>query len=370
LRRQGAAVRVLWNSHRDFKCPTAGGAERTIHEIGKRLTSRGHSVTLIAAAWAGAARREVSDGIVIRRFPGNAILHGVVPVVAAEHPRPDVIVDDLAHALPWFSPWISRLPGTAFFHHLHARTLPGQVRSSSVAAALSRLERAYPLVYRDWSFVTESEGSLRDLVELGVEAERCLRIPPGVDSGLFAPAPKSAEPTLLYAAGFREYKRPDHAILIHERLLEQGLRNRLRLVGVGPSLPRLRKMVYDRELTSSVDILGRVSDAELARIAAESWVNIHCSVAEGWGFSILESAAAGTPTVAYRVPGVSEAILDGVSGLLCPDGDVPSMASAVTRVMAETDRWGRQAREWASNFSWDRAANLWEHHLLALCHGV
>ena len=44
------------------------------------------------------------------------------------------------------------------------------------------------------------------------------------------------------------------------------------------------------------------------------------SVKEGWGLAIMEAAAQGTPTLAYRsAGGVTESIVDGETGLLVDD---------------------------------------------------
>ena len=63
-------MKILWMNHRDIANPKAGGAERTIYEIGRRLVLLGHEVDVLAGGWPGAARHETIDGVRHHRY-GN-----------------------------------------------------------------------------------------------------------------------------------------------------------------------------------------------------------------------------------------------------------------------------------------------------------
>lgn len=359
-------MHVLWNNHRDVRHPSAGGAERTIHEVGRRLVKRGHEVTVLTSRWKGGCPVEMIDGIRIVRFPGKLSPHFALPAVASEAGTESVVVDDLAHVVPWFSPFLTPHPGTVFFRHLHARTLEGQV-SPSMARLLVAIERQYGRLYRHWPFVAESKSSLEDLVTLGVSRERIVRIPPGVNTSVFSPREKTSLPSIVYFGGFREYKRPHHAILVHRALLRRGVKNKLTMIGSGPSLSATRDAVTGFGLQASVEFTGKVSTDVLSRLVGEAWVNIHCSLSEGWGYSILEADACGTPTVAYSVRGVSEAVLHEQTGLLVPDGSIDALTDAVAQVLQEgTSYMGRRCVIHAKSFDWDTTAKSWESHLHGL----
>ncbi|MDG7001787.1 MAG: glycosyltransferase family 4 protein, partial [Nitrososphaerota archaeon] len=303
-------MKILWMNHRCIRNPKTGGAERTIFEVGKRLVARGHEVDLLTGGWRNAPRHEDIDGIKIHRYGNRVLPHLVQPFYLKYHKDADIVVDDMAHAVPWFSPWFSSKPGVVFFRHLHARTLKGQV-SPYMALMLTFLERHYPVIYRSWPFVTESNTSERDLSALGIEQSRITRIPPGVDSDLFKLGTKTDQPSIVYFGGMRPYKRPEHALVAVKLLLDRGRNVHLTMVGDGPSLPILKNLSSELALSKNVTFSGKVSDKELSRLVSSAWVNLHCSMSEGWGLSVVEAAASGTPTVAYRVPGVSETVVDG-----------------------------------------------------------
>jgi glycosyltransferase involved in cell wall biosynthesis len=352
-------MKVAWLSHRDLRHPRAGGAERTVFEVGRRLVARGHEVSVVTSSWRGARPREEISGIHFLRAPGNVALHlAAIPLLEGQV-RPDVVVEDLAHVIPWFGPWPSALRRAAFFRHLHSRTLRGQV-SHPAAALLARVERAYPTIFSKTPFIVESEQSRSDLVSLGVRENLISRIPPGVDHSFFSPGLKAADPLLLYFGGLRDYKRPQHSISAFATASKDLPRARLAIVGAGPALALCIRTASRLGVASKVDFYGRLNAEDLRNLIRQSWVNIHCSVAEGWGYSILEASSVGVPTAAYDVPGVRETVLPEINGLLAPDGDSEQLASAVVELAMYRERYAASARAWAVGFDWEHCVTSWE----------
>ena len=326
------------------------------------MIKEGHEVDLLTGSWPGAARHKVLEGIRIHRYGYRFLPHVVLPLYLKYHDDADLIVDDMAHAAPWFSPWFSNKPGVVFFRHMHARTLKGQV-SPRMAQVLTFLESRYSFIYRSWDFVAESNSSERDLNSLGIEPGRITKIPPGVDIQLFRPSTKTEEPSLVYFGGMRPYKRPEHALMALSLLINMGRTAHLTMVGDGPSLPMLRRLSVELAIDDKVTFVGKVPDDVLAKIVSSSWINIHCSMHEGWGYSMLEAAAAGTPTVAYRVPGVNETVMEGKTGFIVQDGDVSAISNAIATAFDDRRRISAMAREYAKKCSWEEAAIKWEKQL-------
>lgn len=355
-------MKVLWLNHRDIEHPSAGGAERTIHEVSKRLVKRGHDVTLISSAWPGANRRACHSGVKVERYPSYLGPHLVLPLVLRSGVRPDVVVDDLAHVLPWGSPLLAACRGTVFFRHLHARTLEGQV-TPLLAKLLVRVERSYHLIYRNWTFTTEARGTLRDLQSIGIDANRCKLIPPGVDTELFVPGNKGLIPELVYFGGMRAYKRPSHAVKALGLLKSLGITAQLTVVGDGPESSSVRELAKQLGVSPQVKFAGHVSTSRLAALLSTAWVNIHCSTSEGWGYSTLEAASAGVPTVAYAVSGIIDSVADGVSGKLVCDGQPSALAAGIKEVIESFPSWVTKCREHALRFKWEKCSRSWEDHL-------
>lgn len=358
-------MKIIWLNHRDFRNPKAGGAEKTIYEIGRRLVSFGHDVHLLSGGWPGSKRHEIVKGITIYRYGGMFLPHLAHPPFLIHHHEADIIIDDLAHVAPWFSPWFTAKPGIAFFRHLHARTLEGQT-SRHTAAILTRLERLYPLVYNKWLFITESSSSMKDLLSLGVKEDKIVKIPPGVDPAVFKPMRKSDKPSIVYFGGMRPYKRPEHVLLACKLLAERGIDYHLTMVGDGPVIPYLIYLCNGLRIGQNVSFAGKLAEEELSRIVSSAWVNVHCSVSEGWGYSITEAAAAGTPTVAYRVPGVTDALVERKNGFLVEDGDIIALSRAIERTMQANGSLSNSSRDIVKDYSWDLTARRWESILKKL----
>ena len=104
----------------------------------------------------------------------------------------------------------------------------------------------------------------------------------------------------------------------------------------------------------------KISECELASIVSRNWLNVHTSITEGWGYSILEASACGTPTVAYEVPSVVDTIDNGINGLKIKDMDRGSFVNAVITILSNPKQWQKSSRNFAENYSWDKTAEIWD----------
>ena len=350
-------MRILWLAHRDPQNPRAGGAERTIYEVCIRLIEKGHKTVLLTCGWKGSVPIENLAGIEIHRFGKNIGPHLALPIFLLKH-RYDLVIDDLGHAVPWISSTILNKHNVVFFRHLHARSLPGQV-NPIMAKLITAIERCYFILYHGKVFVTESTTSKNDLLKLGIKEDKIILIPPGVDHDLFHPAAKSKYPSVVYFGGMRKYKRPLEALYMLKSLLEKLEYVKLFVIGTGPEERSMKELVNELNIQDYVEFTGRISSEELSDIVASSWLNVHTSVTEGWGLSILEASAARTPTVAYDVPGVRDAVEDGLNGIKVKDGDRKALADAAISILNNPERWWSHSVEVAQKYSWDKTVSQW-----------
>ena len=350
-------MKILWLAHRDPLSPKAGGAERTIYELCTNLFNRGHTITLISGGWNKCKRIENLQGIEIHRYGKSIGPHFALPVFLFKH-RYDLVVNDLGHAVPWLFSTILNEHNIIFFRHLHARSLPGQV-NPIMAKIITAIERCYFILYHGKVFITESTTSKKDLLQLGIKENKIIMIPPGVDQKMFHPTPKSKYPCIVYFGGMRKYKRPLEVIYLLKSLLEKLEYIRLFIIGTGPEELSMKRLVNQLNLQNSVEFTGRISSEELADIVSLSWLNIHTSITEGWGLSILEASSAGTPTVAYDVPGVRDAIEDGLNGIKVKDGNRKALTDAAYSILTNPEKWWSSSVKVAQKYSWDKTTEQW-----------
>jgi glycosyltransferase involved in cell wall biosynthesis len=355
-------MKIVWLAHRDPNYSPAGGAEESIRAIGSGLVARGHQVLVISPRRGTQSRGDVADGVNIRRVSTSVATHLLVPLILRQIPPPDVVVEDLGHVVPWLTNRFSRVPAVAFFRHLHARTLNGQV-SSPLRLALGGIEKMYPLLYRLSPFDAPSDTARSDLEGLGVKPNMITRIEYGVDTETFRPGVPTETPSLIHFAGLRPYKRPSHALLLVRALRTRGISASLTLVGDGVELGRLKALARKLDIVDSVEFPGRVSRTELARLVARSWVHIQCSLSEGWGLTVAESAICGVPTVGYAVPGLVDSVKPGRTGILVEEGNIDALAEAAEEILRKGEDWRRSCLKSASTRSWQTVAQEWDSFL-------
>jgi glycosyltransferase involved in cell wall biosynthesis len=141
-------------------------------------------------------------------------------------------------------------------------------------------------------------------------------------------------------------------------LKNQGLEVELRIAGDGPERAALETQAAQLGLSDRVSFLGFVS--EPSRFLTEIDIAVLPSLHEGLGVAALEAMAAAKPVIATRVGGLSESVIDGVTGLLVAPRDARVLAEAVAVLVRDRARaaaMGQRGRERvAQEFSLARMA--------------
>jgi len=366
-------VNILVVNWQDRLNPHAGGAEIHLFEIFRRLAERGHRVRLVCSGWAGAPSTAVVDGIEVTRTGGRHTFalsgRGAVrSALAAE--RPDVVVEDV-NKLPLFIGGLTERPLCVIIPHLFGTTA-FQEAPWPMAAAVWLAERPIPWAYRRAEFQAISESTRDDLVARGVPRERIRVIHPGVDAVEFSPdpsVPRTNPPAFLYMGRLKRYKGVDLAI----RALAVARRSRpdlsLDVAGTGDDRARLQAIAAELGQGDAVRFHGFVTEAHKLRLLRSTWANLFPSPKEGWGITVVEAAACGTPSLASDSPGLRDSVRHGETGYLVPHGDHAVLAERMLELAADPGlvaRMGQAGRRFAESLSWERAAGLTESHLLDL----
>ena len=142
--------------------------------------------------------------------------------------------------------------------------------------------------------------------------------------------------------------------------LTKKLQNlRLIVIGDGIMKKEMEDLTVNLGIKKDVYFKGRLSDNEVADIVSASWLNIHTSTTEGWGISIIEAAACGTPTVAYDVPGVHDSVQDGMIGIKVQDEDRSALVEASYKILKNPEKWWASSIEVSKNYSWEKSSESW-----------
>ena len=135
------------------------------------------------------------------------------------------------------------------------------------------------------------------------------------------------------------------------------------IVGGGPHFETITRRISELELDDCVTIVRDATDEQLDDHYSSADFFVMPVVAdtvdrEGFGMVYLEAALHGVPSIATNMPGVDEAVIDGVTGILVKDGDVAGLAAAVYRLATDENerrRLGEAAyRRTVDEFSTER----------------
>jgi len=128
------------------------------------------------------------------------------------------------------------------------------------------------------------------------------------------------------------------------------------IVGDGAEREHLEDLIQERDAAEWVRLAGRLSDDALVDLYRRAWVLASASVAEGWGMTITEAAACGTPAVVTDIGGHRDAVVEGVTGLLvAPE----QLGAALARVLSQPvlrRRLAEGALERTSTLTWEATA--------------
>ncbi|MDL1892251.1 glycosyltransferase family 4 protein [Sphingobacteriales bacterium CHB3] len=357
-------MNILVVNWQDIKNPQAGGAEVHLHEVFERIVKMGHSVTLACSAFPGALAEENLNGINIIRRGGRFLFNFRFVfeyLTRFRKERYDIIVDDM-NKIPFFTPLFAREPVYGITHHLFGKSVFLET-NVLLASYVYWMERAAVALYkkRRIPFIVGSPSTERELKEAGFASDDVSLIHYGVDHSThnLKGAVKSATPLIGYFGRLKKYKSVDHFLQALPAVLNQVPNLNVVVVGEGDDKPRLKAMAKQLGLSEAVEFTGFVSEEKKITLLQQMWFKVTTSSKEGWGLTVIEANACGTPVVASNVEGLRDAVRDGETGLLYEFGNLADLSSKMLQLLtneALRKRLAENAVEWSKKFDWDRAA--------------
>lgn len=392
--------------------PLPGGGERYVAALANSLAQRGYPITVLTSGataetqlWSGTAQDRPAETVEnsvrvircpIRPFPGGRrglMLWRKAMVVLSSLPGDQTpVLSRMAAQVPPILGMGEALAALNEVNLVHAFNLSWE--GGLVAADEFCRRRGLPLVVTPFAHLGTGKGDRvarnstmdhqlaimrrsarvlvltsverEDLIEYGLPVERIDVIGGGVD-----PLPESGlgrEP-----ASVALYDLPPvYGIFIGRLSFDKGAIHAaeavrlLRLSGeevalllVGATTPEFdryynRLSAADRRAIRS---LGLIGETEKQHLLAGARFLMLPSRSDSFGIVILEAWANGVPVIAARAGGIPGVVDDGENGLLVPFGDVPELAAAAGRTLADP-AWARGLgengrRKVAAQYNWE-----------------
>ncbi|MEB3032419.1 glycosyltransferase family 4 protein [[Mycobacterium] nativiensis] len=374
-----SAVRsVLLLCWRDTGHPQGGGSETYLQRIGAELAADGVAVTLRTARYPGAPKLEVVDGVTINRRGGpyTVYLRAGAAMVAARlglgplrRVRPDAVIDT-QNGLPFLARLAYGRRVAMLVHHCHREQWPvaGPVLSRIGWLVESRLS---PWLNRRNQYLTVSLPSVRDLIDLGVGAERIAVVRNGLDEAPPATlsGPRAETPRVVVLSRLVPHKQIEDALDAVAALRARVPGLHLDVIGGGWWSDRLVEHAAALGITDAVTFHGHVDEITKHQLVQQAWVHVLPSRKEGWGLAVIEAGQHGVPTIGYRASGgLSDSIVDGVTGTLVDDRD--ELVQQLHRLLTDAvlrEQLGVKARDRSAEFSWRQSADGLREVLEAVC---
>lgn len=369
----------------------AGGLNVVVLGVAAELALRGVEVDLVTRATGEPGTRDLLPGVTLHELKaGGELPKERLPEVADEFGEGLARLArgrryDVLHAHYWLS-GIAALPVAIeldrplvqSFHTL------GVMKNALAAEGqepepVQRLRSETFLATQADAVIAASSAEATVLIdEVGATPDRTWIIPPGVDLGLFAPRAASSHATTRLALGL-EADRPlvviagriqplkGHELAVRALAELHALRGWAPLLVVaGDVTPgdegfaaELRALAAQLGVAADVRFVGALHRDALADLFAAAELTLVPSFSETFGLVGLESAASGTPVLAFRAGGLPESVVDGVSGILLGTREPRYWATEMALLIEDDERrtaLGATARAHAERYTWGAAA--------------
>ncbi|MCE9595949.1 MAG: glycosyltransferase family 4 protein [Planctomycetes bacterium] len=347
--------------------PVVGGAEVFLDGLARRLTERGHGVTVIAARKRGLENEldvpyrvlRYTKPFYRRAWPSYGSMH-LLRAHLAEPP-------DCVHAHGTYP------PGYAVAAYARIAKRPWVVRPIGFDILPDETFRKNPVlearIARTLQAATRVVAQSVELVELvrelGVPDERIVRIPNAVDACDAPPAARelASVPTIAAMGIFHPKKGFDVLLRAFARVRERVSGARLVLAGDGEERAALARLVDELGLGASVELPGMLSGDAKAAFLRSAWVFVSSARREPFSNANLEALGAGLPLVVTAVGGNREIVAERENGLLVPPDDEEALAGAIVELLGDAaarERFGRASLVRAKEYSWSSIVDRYE----------
>ncbi|HEY6445623.1 MAG TPA: glycosyltransferase [Acidobacteriaceae bacterium] len=233
------------------------------------------------------------------------------------------------------------VPLIVTLHGYDATSIPDALRRT--APGRTFLRRREDLFARAGLFLCVSEHIRAQAIAHGFPSAKLRTLPIGIDLNLFAPDPLRSpqrDPIILFVGRLVEKKGCAHLLRAMALIEQRHPTARLLILGDGPLLEPLR--LQARASLQRCTFLGPQPPAIVRDLMHRATVLAAPSIVaadgdtEGLPIVLCEAQAIGLPIVAFRGPGVDEAVRDQKTALLAPPADHHDLADCLSAILTDS----------------------------------
>ncbi len=322
-----------------------GGAEVLAAALARRLSDQFRFRFACLDGLGTLGKQLIDEGYPVEVIGrGSGLDRGCLRRLAEQFRIGDV---DLIHAHQYtptayslMSRWPRRRPPVLFTEH--GRHSPDLRRWKRVAAnrVLFRADdRVICVGHAVRDAVVRNEGipaSKVGVIHNGIDLERFAQVDPDPEAVRRELGLEADDLVLILVARLDYLKDHGTALSTMAALTDRLPKARLLLVGDGPERGAIEAQIAEQGLGDRVRLLGTRRD--VPRLVAASDIVLLTSISEGIPLTLIEAMAASRPVVSTDVGGVSEVVEPGRTGLLAPAGDPQGLASRIVELAGDPER--------------------------------
>lgn len=359
-------MKILILNWKDIKHPNVGGAEIIVYELARRMVADGHQVTWFCRNYIFGKKDENYDGIKIVRRGNLITTYLLAPIYYWNlKVKPDVVID-MSNTFYWQSPlWAWKSKKVAYLNQLAQEVFDYEF-PKLIAFFGKLLEKIQYIAYRWTPIIIYSKSTGDDLVRMGIPRKNIHTFSLGIDHSRYRPGKKSITPLFLCVSRLVKMKRTDIVIRAMNKVVKIFPKAELAISGYGYDRKRLQLLRDYLGLEKNIyfqdenNLFFKKSDKDAKTgLMQNAWALIFPSVKEGWGMTVTECAASGTPSIATNVTGLKDSVVNGETGILIsknPSED--ELAEAMLNLIKDDklrNRLSKNAVEWSKGFTWKKS---------------
>jgi len=142
------------------------------------------------------------------------------------------------------------------------------------------------------------------------------------------------EKVIIHVSNFRKVKRVQDVIYSFQKI-QRKVKAKLLLVGDGPEMSFVNKLVKELGLSEKVLFLGKQDSLE--DLYSISDLILLLSEKESFGLVLLEAMACGVPSIGTNAGGIPEVIKEGETGYICEVGDIDTVAFHAIHLLSNSE---------------------------------